>query len=95
MPEQIDIEDCIREQDMRNHDLHYRTLHIEPIDVIEQMERTLERTDKLTINQKGNLTRALKYLLRAGTKDAPLQEIEKARNYLHRVVEGKFRNGND
>lgn len=74
-----------------NHDKHYASQTIEPINVIEQVAQNLENT-KLSAKQKLLVLQALKYLLRLGTKDDGFKEVNKAENYLHRALNGKWRN---
>jgi len=71
-----------------NHDTHYRQ-DIEPIEVIEQVAKNI--ADKVTPEQLVNITQALKYMLRLGTKDDIAKELDKAQNYLHRASTGKWR----
>jgi hypothetical protein len=58
---------------------HYKQMDIQPWDIIE----TWPQAQQIGF-YRGN---ALKYLMRAGTKDDPLQEIQKARHYLDRLIE--------
>jgi hypothetical protein len=58
---------------------HYKKLGVEPWDVV----GTWPQAQQVGF-YRGN---ALKYLMRAGTKDDPMQEIQKARHYLDRLIE--------
>jgi hypothetical protein len=58
---------------------HYKNMGVEPWDVI----GTWPQAQQIGF-YRGN---ALKYLMRAGSKDDPLQEIKKARHYLDRLIE--------
>jgi hypothetical protein len=58
---------------------HYKSMGLEPWDVV----GTWPQAQQIGF-YRGN---ALKYLMRAGTKDDPLQEIQKARHYLDRLIE--------
>jgi hypothetical protein len=58
---------------------HYKKLGVEPWDVV----GTWPQAQQVGF-YRGN---ALKYLMRAGNKDDPLQEIQKARHYLDRLIE--------
>jgi len=58
---------------------HYKKMDIQPWDVIS----TWPQAQQIGFF-RGN---ALKYLMRAGTKDDPMQEIQKARHYLDRLIE--------
>lgn len=75
-----------------NHDSHYRTMDIEPYDVMQQRVRPHPGTDHCgpTQQQKLAMAIALKHIMRAGLKDGQLWEkdIEKAMNYLHRALTG-------
>jgi len=71
-----------------NHDKHYASKEIEPIQVIEE---TIERlTGKLDSKAVFNIGQSLKYLLRAGLKEGESVEkdLDKAFNYLHRAIKG-------
>jgi hypothetical protein len=74
-----------------NHDKHYSSKAIEPIDVIEE---TIKRLDgKLDPINAYNVAQSLKYILRAGLKEGESVEkdLDKALNYLTRGVTGKWR----
>ena len=58
---------------------HYKKMGVEPWQVIESWPQAQQ-----VGFYRGN---ALKYLMRAGSKDDPLQEIKKARHYLDRLIE--------
>ena len=58
---------------------HYKKMEVQPWDVIS----TWPQAQQIGF-YRGN---ALKYLMRAGSKDDPLQEIQKARHYLDRLIE--------
>ena len=73
-----------------NHDPHYASQKIEPIDVIEQVAENIEQTS-LNAKQKILVLQGLKYLLRLGTKDDAIKELNKAENYLHRALNGEWR----
>ena len=74
-----------------NHDKHYSSKEIEPIEVIEE---TIKRLDgKLDPINAYNVAQSLKYILRAGLKEGESVEkdLDKALNYLTRGVTGKWR----
>lgn len=58
---------------------HYKEMGVEPWDVI----------DSFPIEQRIGFYRgnAIKYIMRMGTKDMSLKEIEKARHYLDKLIE--------
>lgn len=58
---------------------HYKKMAVQPWEVV----------DGWPLAQQIGFYRgnALKYLMRAGAKDDPLQEIKKARHYLDRLIE--------
>lgn len=58
---------------------HYKKMNVQPWDVIANWPQAQQIGFF-----RGN---ALKYLMRAGAKDDPLQEIKKARHYLDRLIE--------
>jgi len=73
----------------KNHDSHYSKQTIEPINVIEQVARNIDKTE-LSPEAKNSILQATKYLLRIGCKDEPLKELAKARNYINRASTGKW-----
>jgi len=58
---------------------HYKNMGIEPWDVLS----TWPQAQQVGF-YRGN---ALKYIMRAGSKGDPLQDIKKARHYLDRLIE--------
>jgi hypothetical protein len=58
---------------------HYKEMKVQPWDII----ATWPQAQQIGF-YRGN---ALKYVMRAGSKDNPLQEIQKARHYLDRLIE--------
>ena len=73
------------------YDSHYAQKEIEPILVIEE---TIERLIEADFEPKGsyNIAQALKYILRAGTKEGEdvEKDLAKALNYLHRGIKGEW-----
>jgi len=63
------------EQDPINHPAHYKGNGIESIEVIEAFELGF------------NLGNVVKYVLRAGKKGSPIEDLRKARWYLDREIE--------
>lgn len=58
---------------------HYKKMDVQPWDVID----TWPQAQQIGF-YRGN---ALKYLMRAGSKDNPIQEIQKARHYMDKLIE--------
>ncbi|MDA8092334.1 MAG: DUF3310 domain-containing protein [Betaproteobacteria bacterium] len=58
---------------------HYKTMGVEPWDVID----TWPREQRIGAYRAG----ALKYLMRMGSKDESVQEIAKATHYLEKLLE--------
>lgn len=74
------------EHDAVNKPLHYCSGKIETIDKIEAV------IDGLPAKKAASLANVLKYFDRAGLKDDTKQDLDKANNYAHRLVYGKWRN---
>lgn len=79
-------EDNDEEHDAVNKPLHYCSGKIETIDKIEAV------IDGLPAKKAASLANVLKYFDRAGLKDDTKQDLDKANNYAHRLVHGKWRN---
>lgn len=73
------------------YDNHYASKDIEPILVIEE---TIDRLIDADFDTKGsyNVAQALKYILRAGTKEGESvdKDLAKALNYLYRGIKGEW-----
>lgn len=67
------------------HPAHYTQGEVEAIQVIEHVVSGLTAFDGYCL---GN---AIKYMLRAGKKGDPGTDLEKANNYIHKLVYGKWR----
>lgn len=78
-------EEVNRVVDMVSKPPHYRSGKIETIEKIEAV------IDGLPAKQASCLANVLKYFDRAGLKDDAVQDLEKASNYAHRLVYGKWR----
>lgn len=78
--------ECDEEHDAVNKPLHYCSGKIETIDKIEAV------IDGLPAKKAASLANVLKYFDRAGLKDDTKQDLDKANNYAHRLVHGKWRN---
>jgi len=63
---------------------HYKKDGWEACDVRDQVARQCE--GKISADAIGNIYDALKYLLRLGEKDDPIQEMQKAEWYLARAI---------
>lgn len=74
------------EHDAVNKPIHYCSGKIETIDKIEAV------IDGLPAKQAASLANVLKYFDRAGLKDDTKQDLDKANNYAHRLIYGKWRN---
>lgn len=76
---------------MSNHDDHYASKDIEPIDVIEE---TVDRLVEKGLSPKSafHIGTALKYYLRAGLKDGEdiYKDLNKGFNYMHRAKFGTW-----
>lgn len=73
---------------MDRHDDHYKNLQIESIKIQEQImkSQTIIPQEKRFL-----IATAVKYIMRAGLKNKDWSiDIEKAINYLHRAVTGKW-----
>lgn len=79
-------EDEDEDHDAVNKPLHYCSGKIETIDKIEAV------IDGLPAKKAASLANVLKYFDRAGLKDDTKQDLDKANNYAHRLVHGKWRN---
>lgn len=79
-------EEDAEEHDAVNKPLHYCSGKIETIDKIEAV------IDGLPAKKAASLANVLKYFDRAGLKDDTKQDLDKANNYAHRLVRGKWRN---
>ena len=66
-------------RDIQEGGTHYKTMPVQPWDVIDTWLH-----EEAVGFYRGN---ALKYLMRLGTKDHPLQEAKKARHYLDKLIE--------
>ena len=67
------------------HPAHYTQDEIEVIQIIDEVVAGLNGFDGYCL---GNV---LKYALRAGKKDDPKTDLEKANNYAHKLVYGQWR----
>lgn len=87
--ENYDVED---EEDVNVHNMvdspnHYCSGKLE---TIEKIKIVLDGIEGEAAYNLGNI---LKYFDRAGLKDDEMQDLDKANNYAHRLVTGKWRNG--
>lgn len=73
------------EYDAVNHPFHYTSHGLETIEKIEAI------IDGLPAKEGALLSNVLKYFDRAGLKDDAAQDLDKANNYAHRLVFGKWR----
>lgn len=79
------------EEDMTVHDAINRPTHYcsGKIETIEKIEIVLSGIYGESAYDLGNI---LKYFDRAGLKDDTKQDLDKANNYAHRLIYGKWRN---
>ncbi len=70
---------------------HYKEGPVETIEILESIVSSEKR--KLTPKQKFCVAQAVRYLLRAGlkgTEEDVLKDLQKADNYVHRALTGKW-----
>lgn len=76
------------------HDNHYKTMHIEPFDVMEQRMNSHNKPSHAGPSQKQKLALAIaiKHIMRAGHKTGQPwdKDIQKAMNYLNRALTGEW-----
>lgn len=77
------------EYDAVDHPFHYTSHGLETIDKIEAV------IDGLPAKEAAMLANVLKYFDRAGLKDDAHQDLEKANNYAHRLVYGRWKHENN
>ena len=68
----------------------YEVRGIQAEDVIADVMERVESADGFGMAQAWDVGNALKYLLRAGRKDALDIELGKAENYLHHALTGEW-----
>lgn len=59
--------------------IYYKTMSVQPWDVVDGWTYD----EQIAVYRHG----ALKYLMRMGTKDERIQEIEKAKHYIEKLLE--------
>lgn len=64
-------------------------------DVIADVMERVESVEGFGMSQAWDVGNALKYLLRAGRKDALDIELGKAENYLHHAITGQWLESNE
>lgn len=76
------------------HDEHYRRVEsrgVEPIEVAETIIcNQIPEEYHAILKRNYNMAQANKYFMRCGVKEDPIKELEKASNYLHRAMHGKW-----
>lgn len=75
----------VEEKDMVLHPTHYNSGKLETVEKIDVVIEGLPAKEAYYL---GNV---LKYFDRAGLKDDAEQDLDKANNYAHRLVTGKWR----
>jgi hypothetical protein len=68
--------------DMVNHPPHYNNRKMEAIDIIEMIIEA-EKNPKVAYN----MSNVIKYLLRFRDKGTPIQDLQKAKWYLNRMID--------
>lgn len=66
---------------------HYKGMRVEVIDILEDF---VSQPSTLSQAQKLDVAQALRYLLRAGRKGIANIDLQKAENYIHRALTGKW-----
>lgn len=87
--ESSNLNNSITEYDAVEHPYHYTSHGIETIDKIEAV------IDGLPADKAAALSNVLRYFDRAGMKDDAAQDLNKANNYAHRLVYGKWRHNHN
>lgn len=73
----------------------YEVRGIQAEDIIADVMERVESAEGFGMSQAWDVGNALKYLLRAGRKDALSEELGKAENYLHHALTGEWLESND
>lgn len=68
----------------------YEVCGIQAEDIIADVMERVESAEGFGMSQAWDVGNALKYLLRAGRKDALSEELGKAENYLHHALTGQW-----
>ena len=66
---------------------HYKGMGVEVIDILEDF---VSQPSTLSQKQRLCVAQALRYLLRAGRKGIADIDLQKAENYIHRALTGKW-----
>lgn len=66
---------------------HYKGMRVEVIDILEDF---VSQPSTLSQAQRLDVAQALRYLLRAGRKGIADIDLQKAENYIHRALTGKW-----
>lgn len=72
----------------------YEVRGIQAEDIIAEVMERVESSEGFGMSQAWDVGNALKYLLRAGRKDALSKELGKAENYLHHALTGQWLESN-
>ncbi len=68
----------------------YEVCGIQAEEIISDVMERVESAEGFGMSQAWDVGNALKYLLRAGRKDALNKELGKAENYLHHALTGEW-----
>lgn len=68
----------------------YEVCGIQAEDIIVDVIERVESAEGFGMSQAWDVGNALKYLLRAGRKDALSEELGKSMNYLHHALTGEW-----
>lgn len=72
----------------------YDVCGIQAEEIIADVMERVESAEGFGMSQAWDVGNALKYLLRAGRKDALSAELGKAENYLHHAITGQWLESN-
>lgn len=66
---------------------HYRDNKVETIEVMEELAKKMANSGTFSPEQTMLISHVMKYLIRCPEKNG-VEDLKKARNYLHRAIEG-------
>lgn len=68
---------------------HYRSNKVETIEVMEELAKKMANSGTFSPEQTMLISHVMKYLIRCPEKNG-VEDLKKARNYLHRAIEGEW-----